>query len=631
MCGIAGWFSPRPVDGDDDERLLRRMLAKLIHRGPDGSGILLDKHAALAHCRLAIIDLETGRQPMTVNDGNLALVYNGEIYNYRELRKELASHGIRFRTESDTEVILHTYHVHGSAGFSRLRGMFAFALWDRQQSKAMLVRDSMGIKPLFYHITDGRRLIFASEAKAILPGMEHKSALDTNSLHLLLNFRYLPGDKTMFTGIRQLPPGHILYWNSNDGHHLESFTTQQSVTVDDPLEILADSVKAHLTADVEVGAYLSGGMDSAAVVALASRYIPVRTFTLDVGDDPAETANAAKTAEILGVENHSYRTSDITLEMIRSLLWHLEVPKINAWQSCEIARHAAGAVKVVLSGLGGDELFLGYNLHGWLHRAAVAQRRIPESVSRLVSVSGLGILRLFTPPLWSEPERFLRLTGCLGDWPRVYALLRNIWDHPSLREKIYGPRMLDSKLDNAMDVLEGNWIATGDPVRDAANYEWREKMVNDLLWHEDRTSMAFGLEVRVPYLDPSLKAWTDLQSTSILMPGGARKGCMKSILRDLLPQSILNRPKSGFQVNAPVFFREHLAGLAGEYLNREKLISYGLFNPDFVEQVSRYGRSSRYRWHYFMLYFMLLTHLWIDIFERNNTPDLPLRMNRSRG
>ena len=188
--------------------------------------------------------------------------------------------------------------------------------------------------------------------------------------------------------------------------------------------------------------------------------------------------------------------------------------------------------------------------------------------------------------------------------------------------------MLDGKLDDAMEVLRAAWVNSGDPVRDAANYEWREKMVNDLLWHEDRTSMACGLEVRVPYLDPKLKAWADALDTATLMPKGIRKGCMKAMLRDLLPRNILDRPKSGFQVNAPRFFRDQLSALAGEYLNRETVIAHGLFNPDFVTTTLRLGTSPRYRWHYFMLYFMLLTHLWLEIFESGGFLDPSLRQGQ---
>jgi asparagine synthase (glutamine-hydrolysing) len=628
MCGIAGWFSPEPLERGESGKTLGRMLELISHRGPDGEGMLLDGPAALGHRRLAIIDLNTGQQPMTIEDGAFALVYNGEIYNYKALRQQLIAGGARFTTVSDTEVILHTYRVHGSAGFSKLRGMFAFALWDQRRGRALLVRDGVGIKPLFYHVTKTGKLLFASEAKAILAALPEQPALDVNALHLLLNFRYLPGDRTLFSGIRQVPPGNILHWSANEGWRLDSFTVTPEPGVIDPLSILEDSVTAHLIADVEVGAYLSGGMDSAAIVALAKRIQPIRSFTLDVGDDPAEARYAAETAAILDVKNRCYKPSPITPAGLRSLLWHLEAPKINAWQSNEIARRTASEVKVALSGLGGDELFLGYNLHSWLRHADRVRHIAPMSICRLISALGLGMLRGFSPPLWSEPERLLQLGACLDDMPRVYAYLRNIWDHPRLRERIYGPRMLESKLDDAMSVLRASWVDSGDPVRDAANYEWREKMVNDLLWHEDRTSMAWGLEVRVPYLDPQLKTWSDAQDTADLMPKGIRKGRMKAILRDLLPQKILARPKSGFQVHAPRFFREQLAALAGEYLSRERVIAHGLFNPDFVAATLRLGTSPRYRWHFFMLYFMLLTHLWLEIFESGGFLDPALRQAR---
>jgi asparagine synthase (glutamine-hydrolysing) len=624
MCGIAGWFSRQPPQ-DSDRALLQEMISTIAHRGPDGSGFLITGNAALAHCRLAIIDLETGQQPMTVRQGAVSIVYNGEIYNYRALRRELANAGVRFTTRSDTEVILQNYLVNGIDGFSRLRGMFALAIWDNRQRRALLVRDGIGIKPLFYHQTRDNDLVFASEAKAILAKMKTGAQLDTNALHLLLNYRYLPGDSTLFQGIRQLPPGHILSWDSRGEVTLQHYATTLIPTSGSPLELLSDSVKAHMTADVEVGAYLSGGIDSAAIVSLAREYSPIRTFTLDIGDDPQEAENAAATARLLGVKNDcNTPPAGNTEATLRSLIWHLEVPKINAFQTSEIARFAAREVKVVLSGLGGDELFLGYNLHNWLYRARLLHRLLPVPAGKLLSQAGLNCLNLFNLPPWSEAERMARVPGALGEWSSVYGLLRNIWDAPGLRQEIYGPRMLDSVLGNAHEFLEGNWVDSGDPVRDAANYEWRQKMVNDLLWQEDRSSMAYGLEVRVPFLDTALKIRMDTAATAELMPGGAKKGYMQTMLREILPPQILHRPKSGFQVNAPVFFRTHLAGLATQYLNRPAVEQYGLFNPDFVDRVLRYGPGKRYRWHFFMLYFMLMTHMWIEIFEHRAVDNIPL-------
>lgn len=594
------------------------MVQTLQHRGPDAQGILLQENVALGHTRLAIIGLSDGVQPMRSCDGIASIVFNGEIYNYKELKNDLLGRGCRFVTHSDTEVILQLYQKEGWPGFSRLRGMYAFAIWDNRKQTGLLVRDPIGIKPLFYSDTNNEELIFASEAKAILAA-GHSVELDECALHLLMNFRYLPGDRSLFNGIRQLSPGAILEWGLDRPIREYTIASPRLTRHIQPLDALQESVKVHLTADVEVATYLSGGIDSATITALATAYRKneLRTFTLDVGDDPREAEYAARTAEILGVGNLQDDSTENIAEALPKLIWHLELPKVNSWQVAELAKQAAQRVKVVLSGLGGDELFLGYPIHRILYLCDSLHRVLPTWLGKPMGDFATQIVSLASPTPWTEAERTCRILAALGNWAQVYGLLRNLWDSPKLRRLIYGPRMLDSALPNAFTVIEENWPDNSDPVEAAAEFEWRQKMVNDLLWQEDRCSMAVGLEVRVPFLDLPLAKSVHSLGRRQLMPNGKCKGFMQEILMGILPPEIMNRKKSGFQVDSPRFFKQYLDPLADKWLNEDVVRQHGLFNPRFISQVRQSSARKGLRWHFFMLYLMLGTHIWIDQFQNH--------------
>ncbi|HHM04948.1 MAG TPA: asparagine synthase (glutamine-hydrolyzing) [Gammaproteobacteria bacterium] len=619
MCGLCGWLSPSPEGGPRAAPLLAAMLDSLVHRGPDGQGEHLGAHVALGHRRLAVIDLAGGAQPMSSADGQVTLVYNGEIYNFAALRDDLRAQGQAFRTRSDTEVILALYQNGGWQAWRRLRGMFAFVLWDGAQRRAYLVRDACGIKPLFFHHRPDGTLVFASEAKAILAVLPELARIDEQALHVLMNFRYLPGGLSLFRGIEQLSPGAVLEWRPDSGARARQRTLAPDVMpAEDVPMVLRQSVQAHAVADVEVGAYLSGGLDSAALVSILKRQCGIRpqTFTLAVGDDPREAPYAAESARLLGVPNKQAPLILSLEDDLPRLLWHLETPKVNAVQVYALARFAARDVKVVLSGLGGDELFYGYNAH----RIFYQLMRLPGALARMAGRSAAPLLARLGSLPWGEPERALRMLGHHGDWPWVYGLLRNVWDSPRLRRDLYGPRMLDASPDGAFDVLREAWPCHRDPLVAMNQFEWRNKLVNDLLWQEDRAAMAWGLEVRVPFVDADLHAAVQHLGRRTLMPGGQLKGYMKNSLRHELPGALFARPKSGFQLHAPRFFNQHLRPLAREYLSERRLTETGLFNPEFVRQVLRRPPRTGLRWHYFILYLMLMTELCVDIFEKHRRP-----------
>jgi asparagine synthase (glutamine-hydrolysing) len=615
MCGIAGWFSTEIIP-PQELPVLERMIRSINHRGPDEQGTKMLPNACLGHVRLSIIDLNAGQQPMSSHDERFTIIFNGEIYNYKQLRQELLNSGHHFATNSDTEVIMEIYRKYGQEGFSRLRGMYAFALWDNEDNAGLLARDPLGIKPLFYHTTSDSTLVFASEGKAILTKIHQTPKLDIPQLHLLMNFRYLPGNSSLFSGIQQLKPGTTIKWSP--------YCPLKTLSIDipeaqdgDTLTQLRNSVHSHLTSDVEVGCYLSGGIDSSTVAALSKEkyHDALRTFTIDIGDDPKEAQYAAETAKHFGFHNLQFKIDNDINQEITDLLWHLEVPKINALQNWQLAKFTSRHVKVALSGLGGDELFLGYNFHKIMAQTASLSAITP---SFLTSTSGSLLRKIYNSIsrlTWSEGERSLHILEQLGNWPTVYGLIRNVWDSPKMRSNIYGERMLDQKLPNAFEYLEQHWPNNPDPVMAAAQFECREKLVNDLLWQEDRVSMAHGLEVRTPLVDRVLYAHINSYSRDVLMDKNKPKFYMKNTVAPLLPKHILNRPKSGFQVASYEFFHKHLKSLANEQLSKQKVNELGLFNYEFIKHVLHFTPSKRLRWHYFILYFMILTHIWIDLFE----------------
>ena len=609
MCGISGFFSVVPINPMQERACLERMRRSLLHRGPDGGGTKIFDHASLVHNRLAIIDLNGGAQPMSNAGGDVAIVFNGEIYNYRELREHYGSYP--FMTQSDTEVIIAAYTIDGVAGFAKLQGMFAFALWDVRKKAGLLVRDPVGIKPLFYSLADGR-LIFGSEAKAII-AHNNTSRLDLESLHHLMNFRHVVGDSSLFAGICQVPPGTVISWNRERWQTRPIELTRSEIS-NSIAEVMQSAVERHLVADVPIGCYLSGGIDSAIVARLASAKSTVTSYTLDVGDDPNECVHAADSARWLRIQNDQqpFRVHDV-VSLHRSLIRHLEAPKVNALQSAILAEFASRHVKVALSGLGGDELFYGYNAHRIMWLAQQAKRFAPGNTGSLLA----NTLQLMLPShtLWSEPQRAIAMVGAMPKWSRVYGILRNVWDSPDLRRRIYGDRMLDAPLPDSFEWLDQQFPSDSDAAQAMQRFEFRNKMVNDLLWHEDRVSMRVGLEVRVPFLDWELVRYTSDRTREQLMPYGVKKFALKAYAKTILPEHIVNRRKSGFQMNMGTAFDTVLKPVIDEYLSEERITRHRFFNPRFVREVRQNPGQSNRRWHYFMLYLMAQTHMLVEEFD----------------
>jgi asparagine synthase (glutamine-hydrolysing) len=632
MCGICGTV------GFGDEKLVGQMAAMLVHRGPDEDGFLHveDPPVHLASRRLSIIDVAGGRQPVYSEDGQIAALQNGEIYNFPELRRELEARGHVFRTRTDTEVIPHLYEDYGEKFAAHLDGMFAIVLYDARQRKLVLARDHMGIKPL--HVWEqGGRLAFASEVKAFLPIPEFRPAMDLQSLHFLLNLRFIPGRKTLFSGVRRLPPGSILVWQ--DGRvREERFWELQAEPdrsicspdqcVDEVRSRLRRAVEKQLVSDVPLGLYLSGGIDSSSLVAMASQVSKSRvlTFSLGFNEPTDELKDARLVAEAFGTDHHESTIDFDALSVFPLVTWHMEQPKENAIQAYLLSRYAAKHVKVALSGLGGDELFGGYKLFDYFRPMVPLHRFLGRGFNRAL----LWPIRSVLAPLaghlgsmrWDLARRALDYALSAGVPERSYMLARNAWEHDRrLFQAIYTPaaqRAVEQGVEALFAPLfPRRWP---DMREEALRAEFAYKMVDDFLVNEDRTSMANSLEVRVPFLDKDLVEYAFTIPASVKFEGGELKVVLKRAMEGILPQETLHKPKWGFTFDAFQQFQKDLRDVARRELTPAFIQEQGIFNFAFIRGILDHPPHRWMRWHYFLLWLILGVKVWEELFLRGKRP-----------
>jgi asparagine synthase (glutamine-hydrolysing) len=621
MCGIAGTI------GFGNEALLRPMIDTIAHRGPDGEALYVDDDVCLGNRRLAILDVPGGSQPMSNEDGSVVVVYNGEIYNYPQLREQVLRRGHRLTTTCDTELLPHLYEDEGIGFLSRLNGIFAFALFDRSQRKVFLVRDPLGVKPLVYAIKD-QRLAFGSEAKAVLASGLVGAELDEASLHLSMNVRYVPGDHTFFAGIRRIPPGHVLEFTNGRsrlfGYASTDWTPDDTLTRADWLEGIRHhyqaAVKRQLLSDVPVGVSLSGGIDSSSIVAMLrhSDTGPIKTFSLGFDEPTDELDDARFVARLFETDHHEIVLREPALDYLGEAIRHTEEPKVNSLQLYLLHRFIGEHVTVVLSGLGGDELFAGYDFYRYLGRSR-----------RLQSGTAAGAVRAVAPMLdWTarrvaaigRPQldlatRKLEWLASAGDGARHYLLLRNAWDFNSeLLRRVYAPEFVDRLSTSTRDSYGEYFPGVRPLVAESMHAEFATKMVSDLLHNEDTMSMAHGVESRVPLLDLELVRFA-ARIPDRFRFGTGPKGLLKEALRgSVLPDRVLDKKKWGFTFDPVEQYKKDLGSLARELLTPERLRRSGIFNPDFVRSVVSAAPHQRLRWHYFLLWQMIGVELWRETF-----------------
>lgn len=621
MCGIAGIFhveTAKPVD----EARLRAMLAPMVHRGPDGSGIWIGPGVGLGHLRLSVIDLEGGAQPMVSAQGDLVVTYNGEIYNFAALRTELEAKGHVFRTLSDTEVILHGWRQWGERCVEHFDGMFAFALFDARARSLWLVRDRFGVKPLHYASLADGSLIFASELKGVLAHPALRRAPDFTAVEDYLTYGYVPDDTCMVRGVHKLGAGEALlavrgrplpspsrYWDISFAER----TRGKSADLEAELrELLRAAVRSRMVADVPLGAFLSGGVDSSTVVALMAEASAQAVKTCTIGFDvPAldETSFADRIARRFGTEHRSRTVSPEDFGLIDTIAGHFDEPFADAsalatYRVCELAREN---VTVALSGDGADEGFAGYRRHRFQHREEALRRLLPAPLRRTV-LGPLG--RLYPKADWAP--RMLRakstLTGLAGSGAEAYAasvsvtpaaIRRQLWVDP-LRAELAGYRAEERYITAMRDA------PARDPLDRAQYADIKIWLPGDILTKTDRMSMAVGLEAREPLLDHRLVEFAARLPTGLRIHGNSGKYLLKKAMEPDLPADLLYRPKMGFVTPVSEWFRGALADEARKVIGGSALARTQWFDMHKIARLAEAHRKGaadhgRLLWQLLML------------------------------
>jgi asparagine synthase (glutamine-hydrolysing) len=582
MCGISGFFHydrTRPAD----LATLRRMRAVTSHRGPDDQGEYLEGPVALGFNRLSIIDLSGGHQPMCNEDGSVWIVFNGEIYNFAELRAQLMARGHRFRTRSDTETIVHAWEEYGPGCVSRLRGMFAFVIWDARQHRLFGARDRMGIKP-FYYYNDGNLFAFASEIKALLevPGVPHE--LNSAAVHEFLRRRYVIAPQTMFRGISKLEPGHTIDITPA-GSHVYAYwdvpaESPEPIGESEALErvdtLFTEALRLHLVADVPLGAFLSGGVDSSCVVAMMARLgvAKIKTFSIGYDSPESELAYARTVARQFGTDHHELKLTSLAFrEVLPRIVWHMDEPVGDpaAIPLLFLSEFARRHVTVVLSGEGSDEIFGGYPIY----RRMLAYERwnrmpLAGAAGKLIGLAaGDTKIRKYADMLGSPLESRYGGVGGLFSESQTTRMLRSPNGHVDGVAAAYARCSGRSALGRMSYVDLKTWLA------------------DDLLVKADRMTMGKSLELRVPFLDHHLVEFAASLPAGLKVRGSVTKYLLKKWAERLLPRQIIYRTKRGFPVPTRSWFRGDLAGFAQETLQASDGISRELFSGPALEQLLR--------------------------------------------
>ena len=625
MCGICGYL------GQGEPLLLERMLKRLVHRGPDEHGIHHEAGLGLGIRRLRVIDPEGGRQPVSNETGTVRAVMNGEIYNYRELRHDLIQKGHRFVSESDTEVLVHLYEEEGAAFVQKLRGMFAYALWDRERRVLVLARDRFGIKPLYYRHNpshDGSSsLLFSSELPSLLaacPAVTLRLQAVLDYLHLL----YVPGPDTIYEGIYQVRPGEILtvrtgridasmYWHPHPCGSVPRWTSRED-GIQHLLAQLRDSVRAHLVSDVPLGLFLSGGLDSSAMLACMRREVTGSIKTFSIGyDAPADASyNELPAARTVAAHFHTDHTEERVNPDAVALLPRIVAGMAEPFgDSCAIPTYlvsqvARRTVTVALSGIGGDELFGGYprylgaRMAGWYDRTPHTLRQfMAHSVARRIPEGSGGrdyagrVRRFLADGERSLAEQYVRWTTFVPqEWGQT-AFTHDFLDTCGTFESAVKHTQLFEQ-----------W-PVNEPASRAAGVDLQTYLPDDLLRMGDRMSMAHSLELRVPYCDHVLLGFAQSVPESVRLSGWRLKGLFRDALKGILPGSVLTAPKYGFRIPLARWIRQDLRPMVYDLLNESTIRRRGYVQPKYVQWLlTEHERGARNFAD--QIYALLILELW---------------------
>ena len=623
MCGITGFIGLRPRT--DAGPILERMLERIIHRGPDEAGRLVDQELAMGMRRLSIIDLADGSQPIADEAGRFHVIFNGEIYNYRELREELLERGHQLRTHSDTEVIVHLYEELGAGCLAKLRGMFGLAIWDQQERELFIARDRLGIKPLYYAEVAGE-FVFASEIKSLLAHPQVSAEVNLHGVGQYLSLKYVPAPETMFAGIYSLPPGHYLryrrgslesvrYWDIPFTETSEAKLEQahnEAEASDKLLDLLRESVRLRLRSDVPFGAFLSGGVDSSLIVALMAEELssPVKTFS--VGFDGEGLADelpyAAMVARRFGCEHHTLRIGAADfLEHAEDVLWHLDQPIADQATVAThmVAKLARQHVKMVLTGEGGDELFAGYARYQGERYAkyfSIFPERMGKAMRAIVArLPGLRRPKIAFAALTrrSESARFANWFPMFADDAKAQLLLATHKDMHDSAAGTFAQHLSQCAAPNSLQRM--------------LYVDSKLWLPDYLLLRGDKLTMANSLEARVPLLDHHLVEFAAQLPAAYKLHGNERKYLLKKVARKLLPSEVIDRKKQGFPIPIEQWLRREAKHLVDDCLSRESLQRREFFAIEYVQRlVSEHTQG--YADHATELWGMISLEMWMRKF-----------------
>ena len=630
MCGIAGFISTdKDAPTREREVLLDKMCKIITYRGPDEQGAVVRERAALGMRRLSIIDLKCGQQPIYSEDGNLAIVFNGEIYNFRELKRELESLGHRFKTNSDTETIVHAFEEFGTACVEKLRGMFAFAIWDFRQETLFIARDRVGKKPLFYSLTERGSFVFGSELKVLLAHGEVKKEIDFAALDAYLTFGYVPEEFCIFKDVRKLEPAHFLifkdgnittekYWDFK--YDKIAAAKSENEYVGELRELLKEAVEIRLVSEVPLGAFLSGGVDSSAIVALMSELSdkPVKTFSIGFNEDSFNELKFARiAAERFRTEHHEFIVTPDSVEIVDELIWHFDEPfaDSSALPTFMVSKMARDFVTVVLSGDGGDELFAGYTRYA-IDRKRGSFERLPQTVRG-------GLLLPLSENLpdgfWGKNYLY---NASLGAVDRYIDSVSHFND---LRKKKLYSQELRAKLNGNSErgsetfrrIAES--AATGSRIDKLLYLDSKTYLPGDILTKVDRMSMAASLEARAPLLDHKLIDFVMRIPPELKLKNLETKYIFKKALEGIVPPEILYREKQGFGVPINEWINSNLRERIRAELQEKRTLERGYFEAEYIKTLLREHSVNR-RDHSYRLWILWMLELWHRRFV-DNQPD----------
>jgi asparagine synthase (glutamine-hydrolysing) len=603
------------------------MCERMVHRGPDSEGLFATNGAALGMRRLAIIDLVTGEQPAFNEDKSIAVILNGEIYNYRELRRDLEKRGHSFRSASDTEVLPHLYEEYGDDMVRELNGMFAFALWDSNRRRLLIARDRFGEKPLYWGVFD-KTLLFASEPKVLLAHPSVRPTLNLQALRHYLSFDYVPAPLSIYEGINKLPAAHKLtfqngkadvqcYWQLN--YSTVTPIPSEQEAAERLQELLADSVRMRLVSDVPLGVLLSGGVDSSSVAALAVRASSeaVKTFSISFAEASFdESAYARGVAKFLGTDHHEERLS-------ANLAANL-VSEIGAWMdepfsdpslvpTYLLSRFTRKHVTVALGGDGGDEIFAGYPMYAGIKWAEI-YKRVPLSMRDKIIEPLIRLLPVKTKNLSFDYKAMRFVTGAKYDPVARHHIWFGSFTPDEQKQLLTANALAETNGDIYQQARE-MMTACGetDPVKSMQNLDTRLYLAEDILTKVDRASMAVSLEVRAPFLDPRVAEFAASLPSDYKLRGHKTKYILKKAVHDLLPPFVTRRPKKGFGVPVAEWLKEKLRPMARDLLSPERVRRAGVFNPDFVSRLQDEHERGIAN-HRKLLWTLLMFELWHESF-----------------